>query len=196
MSSAATAITIAPPSGIFDSRVSMLPRSSTKSRSGRTRCSCARRRTDPWPPCTPAPVRRGSTDERVAPGRVARRTPRSPARRWAPTGDPWPSAREVGTSVEHRELHLLDEHALSADRVQGTSVRTSPVVSTVTSSTARPVVAVIASATAWPDWPTPAPDAAWRAARVVGRRHGAHPRSNRSRTAAHCARPAACRPAP
>ena len=44
---AATAITIAPPSGSFDRRVWMLPRSSWNDRSGRTAASCARRRTDP-----------------------------------------------------------------------------------------------------------------------------------------------------
>ena len=54
ISSAATAITIAPPSGTLSSRVWMLPRSSTNSRSGRARRSWARRRTEPVATVAPA----------------------------------------------------------------------------------------------------------------------------------------------
>ena len=113
----------------------MLPRSSTKRRSGRTAASWARRRTEP-----------------VATGAPSARSPR--ARPIEGVGGVAPHAeggeaqagrrvaREVlgrvdggvGSAVEHRLLDLLDEHALAADGVQRTACLRSPVVSTITSS--------------------------------------------------------------
>ena len=64
--SAATAITIDPPSGTRSRRVAMLPRSSTKRRSGRAAASWARRRTEPVATVAPA----GEVGERSADQRV------------------------------------------------------------------------------------------------------------------------------
>jgi hypothetical protein len=70
-SSAATAITIAPPAGSFSSRVWMLPRSSSNTRSRRARWSWARRRTDPVAIVAP----NGSSPSRASDQRVGGRAP-------------------------------------------------------------------------------------------------------------------------
>ena len=70
ISSAATAITIAPPSGSLPSRVWMLPRSSTKPRSGRSDRQLARGGApSPWRPSPPC----GSSSSVSADQRVGRR---------------------------------------------------------------------------------------------------------------------------
>ncbi len=71
-SSAATAMTIAPPAGTFASRVWMLPRSSVNARSGRAWASCARRRTAPV-----ATVAPGASSWSARPTRQSRGSPRS-----------------------------------------------------------------------------------------------------------------------
>ena len=88
-------------------------------RSGRTAASWARRRTEPVATVAPdASSAEGRADERVggiAPGaeRADRRGRRGCRRQVLGRvhGD-------VGATVEHRLLDLLDEHALAADRVQ------------------------------------------------------------------------------
>ena len=118
-SSAAMAMTMAPPSGILSRRRAMLPRSSTKRRSGRTPASWARRRTEPV--ATTAPSSRSPRDRPISGvGGVAPDAERGEAQAGRRL------AREVlgrvhggvGAAVEHCLLHLLDEDALAADRVQ------------------------------------------------------------------------------
>ena len=113
-------MTIAPPSGIRSSRVGMLPRNSRNSRSGRTRRSCARRRTDPVATGAPwasrssvDPIRTSATDRRSTKAPIS--SPRCIARGKVLGG----VHGDLGTTVEHGPLHLLREHALAADRVQG-----------------------------------------------------------------------------
>ena len=89
------AITMAPPSGTFVRRVSMLPRRSSKTRSGRSSASWARRRTAPVATRAPrAQAGERGADEGVAGVGPWRHRRRAPGRRaTAPTGGPWPSAR-------------------------------------------------------------------------------------------------------
>ena len=97
-------------------RVSMLPRSSAKVRSGRRYASWARRRTEPV--ATVPPV--GISSKR-APTRASRGSARSgTAAMTRPSGVPARQVlarvhRHVGPPVEHRGLHLLDEDALAPD---------------------------------------------------------------------------------
>src|SRR6056297_257720 len=153
MSSAATAITMAPPSGTFESRRSMLPRSSANRRSGRTRCSWARRRTEPVatvlpsasaPSSAPTSASRGS--RRAQNAAITRPSAGSDGRSLAEC-----TARSARPSSTAR-CTSLTKTPWPPMTWSGTSRRTSPVVSTVTNSTARPVDAVIVAATA-PDWP-------------------------------------------
>ena len=116
----------------------MLPRSSTNVEVGaERRASWARRRTEP----VATVARRREPGESAPDQRVAAIAP------LGDRGDDKPSERHrrqvlggvhrhVGAPVEHRGLHLLDEHALATDRVQiGTSWCDRPSVSTRTSST-------------------------------------------------------------
>ena len=140
ISSAATAITIAPPSGTLPSRVWMLPRSSTKSRSGRTAASCARRRTEPVATVAPSEQlverRPTSASRGVAPfaerGDDAGRRPtvdgrslaectamsaRRRARRAAPPSRTRPARRSCAAGRPGvRSPMRLDEHQLDRQR--------------------------------------------------------------------------------
>ena len=164
ISSAARAITIAPPSGILPSRVSMLPRSSTNDRSGRTAASCARRRTDPEatvaPSASPSSVEPTSTScglRRSVNAAITRPAAGSDGRSFAE----W-TARSARPSRTARWTSLTNTPCPPIVW-RGTSWRTSPVVSISTRSTARPLAAVIDAATtlAWAS--------AWREPRVASR---------------------------
>ena len=137
-SSAATAITIAPPSGTFASRVWMLPRSSTNVRSGRTAASCARRRTDPVATVAPgASCVERSPDQarRRRSRRAAERADHQPVVRRRRAG-PWPSARRCRRARRARRCWTsLTNTPWPPIVCSGTSWRRSPVVSTNTSST-------------------------------------------------------------
>ena len=141
-SRAAAATTTAPPAGTRSSRV------------GDVAPQAGERQVGAQPGQLGPPADRAGGDQRagpqvrpgVAPDQGVRGSARAGARRPAP--GPGASSRwqvlgrvhgHVGPAVEHRGLHLLDEHALAAHAPRpGCPRRRSPVVSTMTSSTSSP----------------------------------------------------------
>ena len=119
--SAATAITIAPPSGTFDEPGGDVA-AQLDERAGRaaTAASWARRRTDPVATVAPGgelgrAADRSARRRRRAGAGTRRSTSASCGRRRQVLGR---VHGDVGAPVEHGLLDLLDEHALAADHVQ------------------------------------------------------------------------------
>ena len=114
-SSATAATTMASKSAALASRVAMLPRSPANVRSGRRSTSCARRRADPV--AMRAPGRQAAErqpDQRVAGVAPLGHRGQHEARHGGRRQVLGRVHGEVGPPVEHRGLHLLDEHALAA----------------------------------------------------------------------------------